>query len=801
MGLGRWGAALALVVSVDLAYAAPVVPEFDPDTHVYVQPDTYRFSAQRTEMAAEVALRDVYVVVYEQVMKGPLDPAYESYTEQAIETVWGTWAVHPAFDASESSVIVLAMDDREVRVVTGSTWDTEYGLHTRALLPVIDDHFLPRARAQDFDGALASLVGGLDDEISSRVHTRTRRDTFFRALRIGLPIGGVLLAVIMGLVTAGALQASARERRERFEAGVAQLRKLIDRGESSLADLQIDVEMRDQVVALRAKGERTEQLVSDVMTRFDDIQVGLAALRKHVGDVEAQVGKPGPFDRAAWDEALQALQGRFSFDTGEVQHRLFAGPTRVIEIDPAEIMERLEERYEEAVVRWERVLDAVETSLHDARSDLPDIELEAMRHSLTEEGLPPEWTRQHPLFDDPEEVWERLDGLRLADPVAYLEELEELDGVEETVMVQVADLLAGWSEAHRARSEALALDVSELDTRVDEPRRDPAVALRDAEELLGRLAEFIQRPDGDLAAVVACADDTASAFIEVRQRSEALRDAVHHGETRLQEAEGQVEVLRSKFRTSREVLEALLAHHVPSSMREAWTEVGEAVNDLRAAEAALERGRFALAERRHLRAVDAVDEALREHGEAIANLLELTAVLERLEKVRADATAALATLDQVRADAVQKMRSCEAPRIAERLGDGDRLHRALTQQPWAAEDYGSRLAQVHDVIAAWNREVSKARTEYRKEQARKRAAAEAARRAAAARRRSNSYSYSSSRRSYSSLSSSSSRSSFGRSSSSSFGSSRRSGGRSFSSSRRSGGRSFSSSRRSAGRKF
>src|SRR5204863_532093 len=109
------------------------------------------------------------------------------------------------------------------------------------------------------------------------------------------------------------------------------------------------------------------------------------------------------------------------FDTKEAQTRLFAGPTKVVSIEPATFMASLEAKYAEATKVWRRLLDAVAASMRTAKMDFPTTDLEAMRASLAAVRLPEAWVAAHPLLADAEGEWARLDELRRADPVAYLD--------------------------------------------------------------------------------------------------------------------------------------------------------------------------------------------------------------------------------------------------------------------------------------------------------------------------------------------------------------------------------------------
>ena len=113
-------AAVAGLLCLTSAVAAAVeVPPFDPDQRVTVVPDTYAFASRTVRGAAGSTEREIHVVVFEQVIDGTIEAGHVSETEDAVEAVWAAWLLHEDFDAQESCVVVLAMDDREVRILAG----------------------------------------------------------------------------------------------------------------------------------------------------------------------------------------------------------------------------------------------------------------------------------------------------------------------------------------------------------------------------------------------------------------------------------------------------------------------------------------------------------------------------------------------------------------------------------------------------------------------------------------------------------------------------------------------------------
>jgi uncharacterized membrane protein YgcG len=840
-------AVLVLSLACSLAWSPMVqaleVPAFEPGQRVYVVPESFQFPTKLTRAAVGETHQPIYVVVYEKVIDGNLGQGFESETEEAIEAVWSAWRtaeglaeapVEGGVDTREGSLVLLAMDDREVRIMAGSRWDAELGLHNEALLPVIDQHFMPLAQAQDFDGGLAALVGGLDGTITGALAKReaavqaelerqareareaeeaaARSQAREDAIAYWLPWVGAGTGAGVVLLLLAFFRLVAMGLRDRYREAAARLEAQLEAADASFADFRIDVELRDRIVDLRLKGPVTTALYEEVSRGLDEIQAGLAGLRRHLRDCEPQ--GVGLFARAPWTQALERLEGRFEIRTEQTQDRLFPAPAQVLEVEPAVFMEGLEERFGVAKQGWKRLLDAVEVSLHKAEQDLARDDLEAALAKLDEAGLPQTWVEEHPLFEDPRAVWDELDELRREDPVAYLDELEALVALDDELEALVDDVIEGLRRGAELRREAEEPSVAELATIIADPERDPAALRAQADELLRRLQDIGHgriEPSADdfdacLDALEACCEDWVA-------RKRALIATVERAPSAVAEAEERLKRLEVEYAQARERAKAASREQLAEAMGPAWNEVAEARDDLeQLREAALQAG-SQLREHRHVQAERSAERALREHGEAVRNLAELAAILDRLEQARDEAETLRASLSARRAALLDKLAGYGSFGGAQHLHEGDRLRDAV-EASWGAglrQDWEGQAARLREVLGAWNAGVQRAAAAWRAEQARLEAIrlAEERRRheeerrrreeerrrrreRERQRRRSSSSFGSSSRSSFSSLggSSGSQSSSRRKSSGSSFGSRRRSSGRKVASRRRSGGRKF-----------
>ena len=768
------------------------IPTPTAEQRVYKVPPQWDMPVSAVTAAAGGTQRKVWVVAYEHVIDGVIAPGRDSETEDAIEQVWGSWVTggDGVFSPQLDALVLLGMDDREVRVRMGSEWDARLGLHNERLLPLIDDHFLPRAAASDYDGGLAALVTAVDRAVGNglaaieeqaatakaegEAAARRAEEEKVRAeqerladeeraaqMRAAAPWGGGGL-VVMALATGAALRRrSARAAEEAFRAALAERRAKIELAETTFASFRVDTELRDRIVELRLKGPVTLLAFQEVSTLLDRIQVGLAALRERLDNLEKGVAA-GALATAPWVAAEQALDAPFSVETGRIQHRLFASPSETVELTPLPFMAALEADYAQARAGWERLLDAVDATLRRASDDLPAEPLALHRAALQAAGLPQGWANGHPLADDPTATWSTLEALRSSDPVAYLDALDEAVADATGAAETVSKVVSGKAEAETARDRARALkELGPDQTVVDIPERDPALALANAEVLHLALERLLQAPGAssnlaaDLSAVEAAVDATVTAWDDLAARRSSLAHTVATVAGALSAAEGHVAALHARLAATRPAVHGLADEHAAGALGGVRREVEEAAADLVEADTALATARDAVRTLRHVAAEEAVRRATVEHGEALANLEQLVGLIARLTFVKADVLRQLATLDDARATFATELAGYGAFGDAGVLGSGDALLSALRGEPTAGPiDWESRQDRLRLVITAWSDPTRSAAVAWRAEQdrlrrireeearrrrleeeaaERRRRAAEAAARAAAAR--------------------------------------------------------------------
>ncbi|MFT6374605.1 MAG: hypothetical protein ACJARS_001248, partial [bacterium] len=157
---------LALIPFSAVAYTPPA---FVDGQRVYLVPDDTSVVTTHTLAAAAEAEHPVVVVFANNVVDNERGAEWSSDTEDAIEDTWALWSQEADFQADITSVVLIGMDDREIRILTGSTWDADLGLTGAALSELTKRHFVPQARAGNLDVATQRTVAALDQEISRRI--------------------------------------------------------------------------------------------------------------------------------------------------------------------------------------------------------------------------------------------------------------------------------------------------------------------------------------------------------------------------------------------------------------------------------------------------------------------------------------------------------------------------------------------------------------------------------------------------------------------------------------------------------
>jgi tetratricopeptide (TPR) repeat protein len=832
--------ALLLLALLPLTARAYTPPAYVEGQRVYRVPNGVDVVTTRTLSAVAEAEHPVVVVFANNVVDNERGVAWSSDTEDAIEDTWALWSRNPDFQADTTSVVLIGMDEREIRILTGSNWDVDLGLTGSALSELTERHFVPQARAGNLDVAAQRTVTALDEEISRRIAWEAGAEDRVRAaegerrarearmaqleqerreaqtrlaiereeqratLRRGVTVAGTGFMGFAALGGAGLFAGSRRRRRQqaatKLNAAITTMTERLSKANELVADLRLQSDARDGVLALRLKGPDTNTLLDAVTGALDHIQVRLNAMRHHLDRIVAKAKVVGAFDADTLDALRKELETGCPYAPQAKRDKLFA-ESKPIEVDFPTFEAELQVRYDEAKAGWNRLLDAVDASMRRASDDLPLDGLQQAMGLVQALDLPFGWVQPHPLYADVDVAMAELDALRTSDPIHYLDVMDNIHEAEDAVIGALHAIQEDRKLVLLARDHAESLTTPLNIVLEDDQNPDEAIALaEDATETFeGHLSAV-----SDLEVVAQAGDDAIAAWDEVTSRHERIAEAVQTLPTRLKTATADIGAIVARREQERSELGRLSEHHkniahATKELEEAAVDVDQATDALRDAHAAYNR-------RALVTALGAVELAVAEQEEALEDLKELRIVTQGLVRSREKTVTLWDSLDAMRLKMLAELSAMSSPTSGHNnlLRPGDSARDSLRGEWDYAGDWTLRATRVKQISSAWRSAVSK-----EKQRINDAEAARLARQAARTRTSSTSWGSSgSSGRSRSSSRSgswgSSSRSSSSRSGSSSYSSSRsRSSGSSYSSSSsRSGGSSFkSSSGRSGGSKW
>jgi uncharacterized membrane protein YgcG len=138
--------------------------------HVYVAgvPDRYAALADQIKRLERSSPQSYYVVVVKST--GPGASATKDYADELFDT-WRSQASRRglSFDPERSVIIVLAVEKQQVAVRPGATLRSQFGLRANEVEEkLINDAFIPLARADRYPEAIAALLNATNNWIAAR---------------------------------------------------------------------------------------------------------------------------------------------------------------------------------------------------------------------------------------------------------------------------------------------------------------------------------------------------------------------------------------------------------------------------------------------------------------------------------------------------------------------------------------------------------------------------------------------------------------------------------------------------------
>lgn len=561
------------------------------------------------------------------------------------------------------------------------------------------------AEAQGDPAAMQRATGALTERLHLyqglvQAHEAAQRSAAQRRLI------AIVSASLLGLVGLGLLGARMRRvlaQKLAFDEELSRWRARVSTARSNFGELLTE---RDMVRGLREKRGETRALYDEVSALLDEVVVDLEALDAHLRRQEALASKARFYDAAPLGQAMAGLTEEFAFDAGMLAPQtLFGEPAALSRrVAPTAFQEKMEAAFGRARGLWTVVTDAHRAARRSAREDLPREPLDELSSRLEAGGVDLCWLHAHPLWRA-EPLWDELDALRAADPVAYVRRLGELRQQVVAVTARAAGVLGRAIQVGEAEVRAdRPLDLSV--TVLDGPDQDPAAL--DAQRSAARAAWAAALGVVDQVRFEGASDALMAVLDEIDRRKSALEAAIANAERGVEAMGRGVDSVQGALERAEARYQALVGpgRHAVASVVGAHSELTQAGEDLGVALAAAEEARVALEGRRHLSAVNAASRAVRACKDAMIDLEEFAGIASEREAQRARFDAALAGADAARAQRVQRMRGYGSHADPSLFAHGDAELATLRAGIAAApQDWAEANGRLDAVLAAWDRAV------------------------------------------------------------------------------------------------
>ena len=200
-----WWAMLAFLSFVVCAGAAEVIPPAPPnhfnDFAGVVSSETATQLNNELAQFERDTSTQIVVAIYPRMQS---NSSVEDYTVRVAQQ----WGVGQR-DRRNGAVLFVFQESRDVRIVTG--YGLEGTLPDALAKRIIEDEIIPRFRAGDFDGGLASGVRAMMGAVRGEYRGIGKTNTDSGARSGALPRGGIVLLVMLAFIIMSAI--GARNRR------------------------------------------------------------------------------------------------------------------------------------------------------------------------------------------------------------------------------------------------------------------------------------------------------------------------------------------------------------------------------------------------------------------------------------------------------------------------------------------------------------------------------------------------------------------------------------------------------------
>lgn len=555
---------------------------------------------------------------------------------------------------------------------------------------------------------LASEAAGLrlrNDKLRTHIETAKERARH-RATRLAGRVSALVVAAILLIVLTVTRARAYRRLRDTVERQCGEWETSILNAQPKY--LSFDEE-RNMIASLRNLEGRTKEVYDSTTREVDDIFIAIGAMQNHLSKCRG-MAKRGSFLRIGpLKRAVETLDREFTADTTQLPEvRLFAPETRQVTLRPSEAMRQLEERFDKAIAQWNHLKEASDIRFKKAEEVFTHSKLDEMLKTADEHGIPHRWISDHPLYGDEvsdQAVYSSVNQERADDPVAFLEQLEDLQAKEAEVTDRLDRLVRS---AALVRNEHLE-QAPDLPTTVLQPQDDPAVTFDTARREEARFAALLASRD-DVTEVEKQANTVRDLYRKCAEQAVMARQAVEQAQHEIEQARERLGMVTATAQDAeRNVRERESVH---ANMSGPIGSLSNGRRYLDAGGAELEKAEALLPERRHVEASSGARQAIAQLQSAEREFNECIEQCRDLDRAKDQFEEQLAALVGRQAQYEDRLR-----RYGRRAG-----LRGFSgyQRSGGALDYHQLLRQMAELESEWQREVRQARLIHEEEERRRR---------------------------------------------------------------------------------
>jgi uncharacterized membrane protein YgcG len=503
-----------------------------------------------------------------------------------------------------------------------------------------------------------------------------------------------------------------RELRQRVFAVLAEWEAKISHASRRYVEFYGD---REGLAGMQSATGKTAALYDTVTREVDAIYVDVSAMRAHIAECRQLAEKGSYLNFQPLQEASVRILSSFTFDTGQLNETdLFGKETRTVTVTPIAFAESLQRRFEATIGEWNRLKEAVRGRYREAEKEFPQSDLDTLLELAQRHNIPLRWLADHPLIGDDEAdrtLYESVESVRWADPLAFAERLEDLQQKGATVRQRVERLAAAVQRAAQERLNA----PPQVEGTIVEPEDDPVVTFESARRAEERLAGLLAGSE-DIDEVEAQAEQVCSRYRKAAGQAAAAAEAVQTAGDAIAKAEDALGTAQQGMASAEQALRS--ASRIHRNIRSIVTGLSDGQRFLQAGSQALTEARTLLNMRRHLEAERKASQAYDQYQEAIVKFARCLERFHSLEREKQHYETQLADMEKSRQEAARKIA---------RYGRTANLTVFTPPRIEGTADYAVLTQALAAHTTAWDQAVATAKREYDAEVA-ARAAAEARRR-------------------------------------------------------------------------